>query len=75
VSQLDATKLFGRKIVTTLEGTKPFYPAEDYHQDYLTLHPDQLYIIYNDLPKIENLKQLFPELYREKPVLVMPAKS
>jgi len=75
VSQLDATKLFGRKIVTTLEGTKPFYPAEDYHQDYLTLHPDQFYIIYNDLPKIENLKQLFPELYREKPVLVMPAKS
>jgi peptide-methionine (S)-S-oxide reductase len=75
IRQLDTTKLFGREIVTTLEGAKPFYPAEDYHQDYLTLHPDQLYIIYNDLPKIENLKRLFPELYREKPVLVMPAKS
>lgn len=75
IGQLDATKLFDRKIVTSLEGTKPFYPAEDYHQDYLTLHPDQLYIIYNDLPKIENLKVLFPDLYREKPILVMPAKS
>ena len=75
VAQLDATKLFGRKIVTTLEGTKAFYRAEDYHQDYLTLNPDQLYIVYNDLPKIENLKRLYPDLYREKPVLVTPAKS
>lgn len=75
IEQLDATKLFGRKIVTTLEGARPFYPAEDYHQDYLTLNPDQLYIVYNDLPKIESLKRLFPDLYREKPVLVMQAKS
>ena len=75
IEQLDATKLFGKEIVTTLEGAKPFYPAEDYHQDYLTLNPDQLYIIYNDLPKIESLKRLFPDLYREKPVLVMEAKS
>jgi peptide-methionine (S)-S-oxide reductase len=74
IEQLDATKLFGRKIVTALEGAKPFYPAEDYHQDYLTLHPDQLYIVYNDLPKIESLKRLFPDLYRDKPVLVMQAK-
>jgi peptide-methionine (S)-S-oxide reductase len=75
VEQLDAAKLFGRKIVTTLESAKRFYPAEDYHQDYLTLHPDQLYIVYNDLPKIESLKRLFPDLYRDKPVLVMQAKS
>ncbi len=75
IDQLDTTKLFERKIVTTLEGAKPFYPAEDYHQDYLTLHPDQPYIVYNDLPKIENLKRLFPGLYRGKPVLVMQAKS
>jgi len=75
IKQLDATKLFGKEIVTSLEGAKPFYPAEDYHQDYLTLNPDQPYIVYNDLPKIENLKRLFPELYREKPVLVMQAKS
>lgn len=75
IGQLDAAGLFRVKIVTTLEGPKPFYPAEDYHQDYMTLHPDQLYIVYNDLPKIESLKRLFPDLYREKPVLVMPAKS
>jgi peptide-methionine (S)-S-oxide reductase len=75
IAQLDAAKLFGRKIVTTLEGAKPFYPAEAYHQDYLTLNPDQLYIVYNDLPKIENLKRVFPDLYSEKPVLVSQAKS
>ena len=75
IEQLDKAKLFDDKIVTTLEGAKPFYPAEDYHQDYLTLHPDQPYIVYNDLPKVENLKRLFPDLYREKPVLVMQAKS
>ncbi len=71
VAQLDGTKLFDGKIVTTLEGTKPFYVAEDYHQDFLTLNPTYPYIVYNDLPKIENLKRLFPELYRDKPVLVM----
>jgi peptide-methionine (S)-S-oxide reductase len=75
IAHLDAAKLFGRKIVTTLEGAKPFYPAEAYHQDYLTLNPDQLYIVYNDLPKIENLKRVFPDLYSEKPVLVSQAKS
>ena len=58
-----------------MEGSKVFYPAEDYHQDYLTLHPDQPYIVYNDLPKVKNLKRLFPDLYREKPVLVVQAKS
>ena len=73
--QLDKAKLFGGKIVTTLEGAKPFYPAEEYHQDFLTLNPTYPYIVYNDLPKIENLKRLFPGLYREKPVLVMQAKS
>ena len=75
IGQLDKAKLFDGKIVTTMEGAKAFYPAEDYHQDYLTLHPDQPYIVYNDLPKVENLKRLFPDLYREKPVLVMQAKS
>ena len=48
-------------IVTTIEPGQPFYPAEDYHQDYLTLHPSQPYIAINDLPKVENLKRLFPE--------------
>jgi peptide-methionine (S)-S-oxide reductase len=52
---------------------KGFYPAEDYHQDYLTLHPRQPYIAYNDLPKIDNLKKLFAENYTEKPTLVKNA--
>jgi len=59
--------------VTKIEPGQAFYPAEDYHQDYLTLNPTQPYIVYNDLPKIENLKRLFPDLYREKPVLVSEA--
>ncbi len=75
IGQLDGAKLFDGKIVTTLEGAKPFYPAEDYHQDFLTLNPTYPYIVYNDLPKIDNLKALFPDLYREEPVLVMQAKS
>ncbi len=75
IGQLDAAKLYDGKIVTTLEGAKPFYPAEDYHQDFLTLNPTYPYIVYNDLPKIGNLKTLFPDLYREEPMLVMQAKS
>jgi peptide-methionine (S)-S-oxide reductase len=50
-----------------------FYPAEDYHQDYLTLNPTQPYIVYNDLPKIANLERIFPDLYRNDPVLVSEA--
>jgi peptide-methionine (S)-S-oxide reductase len=75
IAELDKSKLFGGEIVTTLEGAKAFYPAEDYHQDFLTLNPTYPYIVYNDLPKIENLKKLFPDQYQEKPVLVMQAKS
>ncbi len=71
IAQLDKAKLFDTMIVTTLEPGKTFYRAEDYHQDFLTLNPTYPYIVYNDLPKIENLKRLFPTLYREKPVLVM----
>jgi peptide-methionine (S)-S-oxide reductase len=70
IAQLDATKAFGKKIVTTVELGKPFYAAERYHQDYLTLHPNQPYIAINDLPKVENLKRLFPDAYRAEPVLV-----
>ncbi|WP_119391325.1 peptide-methionine (S)-S-oxide reductase MsrA [Taklimakanibacter lacteus] len=73
IAQLDQTKLFEKPIVTTIEPDRAFYPAEDYHQDYLTLNPTSLYIIYNDLPKVENLKQLFPALYRDDPVLVSEA--
>jgi peptide-methionine (S)-S-oxide reductase len=70
IDQLDATKSFGKKIVTTIERDRPFYPAEAYHQDYMTLHPGQPYIVFNDLPKVENLKRMFPAAYRSQPVLV-----
>jgi peptide-methionine (S)-S-oxide reductase len=75
IDQLDTTKLFGRKIVTTIERNRTFYSAEGYHQDYLTLHPNQPYIVFNDLPKIENLKRLFPENYRAEPALVSKTGS
>lgn len=75
ITQLDKAKLFGKPIVTTLESGKAFYPAEDYHQDFLELNPTYPYIVYNDLPKVENLKALFPTLYSDKPVLVMAAKK
>ena len=52
-----------------------FYPAEAYHQDYLTLHPNQPYIVFNDMPKVENLKKIFAENYIEKPTLVSNAKA
>ncbi|TPK96810.1 MULTISPECIES: peptide-methionine (S)-S-oxide reductase MsrA [unclassified Mesorhizobium] len=75
IAQLDKAKVFGKPIVTTLETGKTFYPAEDYHQDFLTLNPTYPYIVYNDLPKIENLKALFPKLYSEKPALVMASSK
>lgn len=70
IAQLDAAKAFPRKIVTQLTPLQAFYPAEAYHQDYATLHPDSMYIERFDLPKIANLKTMMPEAYREKPVLV-----
>jgi peptide-methionine (S)-S-oxide reductase len=70
IEQLDGARVFGRRIVTTIERGRAFYPAEEYHQDYLTLHPRQPYIVFNDLPKIENLKRLFPGAYRAEPALV-----
>jgi len=73
IDQLNKARVFEAAIVTKIEPGQAFYPAEDYHQDYLTLNPTQPYIVYNDLPKIENLKRLFPDLYREKPVLVSEA--
>jgi peptide-methionine (S)-S-oxide reductase len=73
IAQLDGAKAFSEAIVTTIEPGKAFYPAEGYHQDFLTLHPDHPYIVFNDLPKIENLKKLFPKLYRDDPALVSEA--
>jgi len=70
IDQLDAAHIWKAKIVTTLEPGKTFYPAEDYHQNYLTLHPTQMYIAINDIPKVQNLGKLFPAIYSEKPTLV-----
>ncbi len=75
IDQLDKAKLYPAPIVTTIETGKTFYPAENYHQDFLTLNPTYPYIVYNDLPKVANLKQLFPALYSDKPVLVLSASN
>ena len=63
IAQLQAAKRFSRPIVTEVVPLKAFYAAEAYHQDYVVHHPDQPYIVYNDLPKVANLKQQFPNLY------------
>ena len=63
IEQLDAAKVYPRKIVTEVVHFKAFFRAEDYHQDYLQTHTEQPYIVYNDLPKLEHLKKEFPELY------------
>ena len=75
ITQLDQARLFKKRIVTTIETGRAFYVAEQYHQDFLARNPTYPYIVYNDLPKIENLKRLFPNLYREDPALVSEAMS
>jgi peptide-methionine (S)-S-oxide reductase len=70
VAQLNQVYAFRAPVVTTIETGRAFYPAEAYHQDYLTQHPTNPYIAYNDLPKIRELQRLFPDLYRADPVLV-----
>ena len=67
--------VFGAPIVTTIEPGRTFYRAEDYHQDFLAKNPGYPYIVFNDLPKIANLKRLFPGLYRAEPVLVSADRS
>jgi peptide-methionine (S)-S-oxide reductase len=74
IAQLNAAKAYKRPIVTKVGSLQGFYPAEAYHQDYLTRHPNQPYIAYNDIPKVENLKKIFAENYLEKPTLVSDAK-
>jgi peptide-methionine (S)-S-oxide reductase len=70
IAQLDKAGVYRQKIVTKIEPLKTFSAAEGYHQDYLVRHPYQPYIVYNDLAKIDNLKRLFPDLYRATPKLV-----
>ncbi len=71
IDQLGQVRAFAADIVTTIEPERAFYPAENYHQDYVTRHPRQPYVMINDLPKIEHFKQGFPGLYRSDPVLVL----
>lgn len=66
IDQLNKAKVFGKKIVTQVTALKFFYEAEGYHQDYLAHHPDEPYIIYNDLPKLEDLRKQLPGLYVAK---------
>jgi peptide-methionine (S)-S-oxide reductase len=66
IAQLDQAKVFSRPIVTQVVPLKAFYQAEGYHQNYATNHPDDLYILYNDAPKVAHLRQQFPDLYTGK---------
>jgi peptide-methionine (S)-S-oxide reductase len=75
IAQLQQAHVFGAPIVTKLEPLTGFYPAEDYHQDFLVLHPTYPYIVINDQPKVDNLKQLFPDNYRDMPVTVMASSK
>jgi peptide-methionine (S)-S-oxide reductase len=70
IAQLNQAKVFDAPIVTRTDRDSGFFPAEGYHQDYLNSHPTAPYIAMNDMPKVDALKQTFPELYREQPVLV-----
>jgi peptide-methionine (S)-S-oxide reductase len=65
IAQLDQAKAFPRPIVTQVVPLKAFYPAEDYHQNYATLHPDNPYIAINDAPKVDHLREQLPELYKK----------
>jgi len=65
IEQLGAAKIYRRKIVTEVTPLKKFYEAEGYHQDYYFLHPMQPYIVMNDKPKVQALRQQFPELFVE----------
>ncbi|HEX9073611.1 MAG TPA: peptide-methionine (S)-S-oxide reductase MsrA [Pseudolabrys sp.] len=76
IAQLDKAHAFRRPIVTKTDTMKAaFFPAEPYHQDYAIKHPYQPYIAFNDAPKVENLKKMFPELWRDTPVTVAQAEQ
>ena len=66
IAQLNQAKVFRKAIATQVVALKEFYPAEGYHQNYATVHPNDPYIIYNDAPKVANLRREFPEMYSAK---------
>lgn len=65
IAQLNSAKVYSQKIVTQVAPLKEFFPAENYHQDYVKHHPDNPYVVINDLPKVAAFRKQFPELYRE----------
>ena len=67
VAELAKKKVYPQPIVTEVAPLSAFYAAESYHQGYLARHPDQPYIVINDMPKLANLRRTFPALYREAP--------
>ena len=75
IEQLDKARAFDAPIVTKLEALKGFYPAEDYHQDFAVTRPSYPYIVFNDLPKVDNLKRMFPDYYRDTPVTVLASNK
>jgi peptide-methionine (S)-S-oxide reductase len=75
IAQLNQARVYPAAIVTKIEPDREFYAAEDYHQDFVTTHPTYPYIVYNDLPKIEDLKHIFPDRYRADPVLVASSRA
>jgi peptide-methionine (S)-S-oxide reductase len=66
IDQLNKAKVFPAPIVTKVTALQSFYEAEGYHQNYLAQHPSEPYIVFNDLPKIENLRKQLPDLYKAK---------
>jgi len=74
IAQLGEAHVFASKVVTKIEPGRAFYPAEAYHQDFLTLNPGYPYIVINDMPKIRELERLFPDRYRADPVLVRASR-
>ena len=75
IAQLNAARAFEAPIVTTIEASRTFYPAEAYHQDFLLRNPTHGYIVANDVPKVQALKRLFPEAWRDEPVRVLVSRS
>jgi peptide-methionine (S)-S-oxide reductase len=75
IAQLARAKVYTRPIVTTVDANTGFYPAENYHQDFLVNNPRNPYIVINDLPKVQQLKELFPDLYRDRPLTVYASSA
>ena len=75
IAQLDKARVYRKAIATTIEPSRSFYAAEDYHQDFMTKNPMHPYIMFHDAPKIANLQKMFPQVFRAKPVLVANASA